>query len=96
VSIGRAFGDTDPVGRQGKVQDLRPDTGTGVIGVGTLACPDCDAPTAPGPFALGPGHGLRCPVCAHAALVRDFLSLAVPSRPARVVVRLTRSRGPRH
>jgi hypothetical protein len=29
---------------------------------------------------------MRCPVCDHAGAVRDFLSLAAPSRPARVRV----------
>src|SRR3954465_12816786 len=57
------------------------------LGGGTLACPRCDAPVAlAGPVA--PADALRCPFCAHAAPVRDFLSLAAPSRPARVEVRV--------
>jgi hypothetical protein len=54
---------------------------------GTLACPRCDAPVAlSGPVA--PADPLACPYCAHAGSVRDFLSLAEPSRPARVEVRV--------
>jgi hypothetical protein len=30
-----------------------------------------------------------CPFCEHRAPVRDFLSLATPTRPARVVVRIS-------
>jgi hypothetical protein len=58
------------------------------LGTGTLACPACDAPVAPGPRALSPAHAIGCPFCGHAAAVRDFLSLAAPSRPARVAVRV--------
>src|SRR3954447_12635042 len=55
---------------------------------GTLACPRCDAPVAlSGPVA--PADPLACPYCAQTGAVRDFLSLAAPSRPARVEVRVT-------
>lgn len=57
-----------------------------VVATGTLACPDCDAPVSPGGRALSPAEPMRCPVCDHAGVVRDFLSLATPSRPARVRV----------
>ena len=57
---------------------------------GTLACPECDAPVAPGPRPLSPAEPLACPVCLHGGAVRDFLSLAPPTRPARVVVRVVR------
>jgi hypothetical protein len=60
----------------------------GRLGTGTLACPLCDAPVAPGPAALSPADVLGCPFCHHAGPVREFLSLAPPSRPARVVVRV--------
>lgn len=55
---------------------------------GTLACPRCDAPVAPaaGPMALT--AALDCPFCRHEAPARDFLSLAAPSRPARVEIRV--------
>jgi len=63
-------------------------TSTSVLAVGTLACPECDAPIAPPPSALSPADPLGCGFCEHAAAVRDFLSLAPPPRPARVVVRV--------
>jgi hypothetical protein len=58
------------------------------LATGTLACPACDAPVAPGPGVLRPADPLGCPYCAHAGSVRDFLSLGAPSRPARVSVRV--------
>jgi hypothetical protein len=59
-----------------------------LLATGTLACPACDAPVAPGPRALGPAEQLACPYCGHAGAVREFLSLAAPARPARVEVRV--------
>ena len=56
------------------------------LGYGTLACPACDAPVAPGDTPLTPGAPLSCPYCRHAGAGRDFLALAAPSRPARVEV----------
>jgi hypothetical protein len=56
---------------------------------GTLACPECDAPVALGPGATGVTTVISCPYCAHSAPVREFLSLAAPTRPARVVVRIS-------
>jgi hypothetical protein len=38
--------------------------------------------------AVTPSMPLACPFCDHAAAVRDFLSLAEPTRPAHVVVRV--------
>jgi hypothetical protein len=61
---------------------------SGIIGEATLACRRCDAPIAPGPDPLSLTDQLWCPVCHDAGPVRDFLSLAVPTRPARVVVRV--------
>jgi hypothetical protein len=61
---------------------------SGRLATGTLACPLCDAPVA---LALGfasPADRLGCPYCDHTGAVRDFLSLAQPSRPARVTVRV--------
>jgi hypothetical protein len=60
------------------------------LGVGTLACPECDAPVAlAGPVA--PRDDLLCPYCWHIASARDFLSLELPTRPARVVVTVRHS-----
>lgn len=56
------------------------------MAVGTLACPSCDAPvllTAP---SMAPADALACGYCGHAGALRDFLSLAVPTRPTRVEV----------
>jgi hypothetical protein len=64
--------------------------GTGVVCDGTLACRHCDAPVAAGPEPLALTDRLTCPFCGHRGPVRDFLSLTTPTRPARVVVRLTR------
>lgn len=58
------------------------------LAVGTLSCSGCDAPVAPGPLPLRPADELTCPFCRRVAPVRDFLSLAPPTRPARVVVRV--------
>ena len=68
-------------------QELRPARST-LVAAGTLACPRCDAPVAPGDTPLRPLDAVACPYCAHGAPARDFLSLAMPSRPARVAVRL--------
>ena len=57
------------------------------IAVGSLACPRCDAPVAPA-RPLRPAEWIACPFCGHADPVREFLSLAPPTRPARVVVRV--------
>jgi len=56
------------------------------LGTGTLACPQCDAPVALAAGGASPGDRLACPFCHHGGVVRDFLSLAGPSRPARVAV----------
>ena len=51
----------------------------------TLACARCDAPVALS-GSLGLTASLTFPFCAHEAPVRDFLSLAAPTRPTRVAV----------
>jgi hypothetical protein len=56
--------------------------------MGTLACPECDAPVAIGSDRLSPGQRMQCPFCAHRAPVRDFLTLGEPTRPTRVEVRV--------
>ena len=77
-----------PVGRLSGTEELRRIERTRVMAAGTLACPACDAPVAPGPRALRPAEGLHCPFCGHGGAVRDFLSLEAPTRPARVEVRV--------
>jgi hypothetical protein len=61
---------------------------TGQLASGTLACPRCDAPVALAAGPAAPADPLGCPFCEHTATVRDFLSLADPTRPARVAVRV--------
>jgi hypothetical protein len=61
---------------------------SGHLATGTLACPLCDAPVALARAYAGPSDPLGCPYCAHTGVVRDFLSLEPPSRPARVAVRV--------
>jgi hypothetical protein len=74
-------GRPDPVAGEHELRIAR----TRQLGAGTLACPECDAPVAlAGPVT--PRDRLLCPYCWHSAAVRDFLSLAPPTRPARVVV----------
>jgi hypothetical protein len=55
---------------------------------GTLACPHCDAPVLPARDGMSPGDPMSCGFCRRAGAVRDFLSLAEPTRPTRVVVHL--------
>lgn len=87
MSIHRGPDGSGPL-RPRPIQEERRIRHAEVLTVGTLACPGCDAPVAPsGPVA--PRDGLRCPFCAHAGTVRDFLSLEPPTRPARVVVRVS-------
>lgn len=59
------------------------------LGVGSLACPRCDAPVSIGPEPVMPATALSCPFCLHRGPLREFLSLALPTRPARVVVRVS-------
>jgi hypothetical protein len=60
-----------------------------LLGVGTLACGRCDAPIAIGDRPLSLTDELTCPFCQRRGPARDFLSLARPTRPARVFVRMT-------
>lgn len=59
---------------------------------GTLACPSCDAPVAVGSQAVSVTATIACPYCARSGPLREFLSLAAPTRPARVIVRVALSR----
>ena len=66
----------------------RRSTRQGLLAIGTLACSRCDAPVALAARSMSPADPLSCPYCDHRGTVRDFLSLAAPSRPARVVIRV--------
>jgi hypothetical protein len=74
--------------RRAKLQEIRHEERDEHLAMATLACPSCDAPVHPGPEPLGPADPLACPLCDRAGAVRDFLSLASPTRPARVEVRV--------
>ncbi|MDA0179303.1 hypothetical protein OJ997_03255 [Solirubrobacter phytolaccae] len=79
----------DPIGgeRVGRThQEIR--VRSRVVAAATLACPSCDAPVAPGERALTPAEPIQCPFCGEAGRVRDFLSLAAPTRPAHVEIRI--------
>jgi hypothetical protein len=78
----------EPVARLDGTYELRRADVPWRLGTGTLACPRCDAPVAPGDRPIAPPDPLHCPFCGHAGAVRDFLSLAAPERPARVEVRV--------
>jgi hypothetical protein len=66
-------------------EEERHATRTQRVASGTLACARCDAPVALS-SSVGLTASLTCPYCAHQAPVRDFLSLAAPTRPTRVAV----------
>jgi hypothetical protein len=71
----------------GAQQEERQNARSGRIATGTLACNRCDAPVALTAGPVSPSDTLTCPFCSHRAPARDFLSLAPPTRPARVEVR---------
>ena len=70
------------------LEEQRKATRSGVLGTGTLACRRCDAPIDPGTSPMLLTELLACPFCHARGPVCDFLSLATPTRPARVVVRV--------
>lgn len=85
----RGFDGSDPIRPDlSGTQEERRIAPAGRLGTGTLACPHCDAPVALAAGPAAPADPLGCPFCGHAAALRDFLSLAAPSRPARVEVRV--------
>jgi hypothetical protein len=88
VSLERRSDGVEPIRGLSGPEEIRRVARSSLLAVGTLACPGCDAPVAPGARPLAPGDALGCPFCGHAGAVRDFLSLTVPSRPARVEVRV--------
>jgi hypothetical protein len=70
-------------------EELRRSVRSSVIASGTLACKHCDAPVAIGDSPRSLTDELTCPYCQHRAPLRDFLSLELPTRPARVVIRVS-------
>jgi hypothetical protein len=90
----RGIGDSNRIGLDrsapvaGAHESERRTTRSGLLGTGTLACDRCDAPVALIAGPVSPTDALICPFCSNHAPARDFLSLASPTRPARVEVRL--------
>lgn len=92
MAINRSTGGAEPLRPETAGQHEERRSRSTHLATGTLACPACDAPVSPGSGGLSPRDVMRCPVCAHDGHVRDFLSLEVPSRPARVQVRVVHPR----
>jgi hypothetical protein len=67
----------------------RRSTRTDRLADATIACDHCDAPVAIGDARLRLTDTLTCPFCGRHGPVRDFLSLAVPTRPQHVVLRVS-------
>lgn len=76
---------SEPVTRAGGTEEQRRTARSTRVASATLACPRCDAPVALAD-RLSPADRIACPFCRHAAPLRDFLSLAEPTRPTRVEV----------
>lgn len=71
-----------------ELQEIRPERRPGELAEGTLACPSCDLPVVP-PGGRAPlTAAVACPYCGRTGRLRDFLSFELPTRPARVVVRV--------
>ena len=71
-----------------RLVEYRRTTRSDQLGEATITCPGCDAPVAVGPGRHTLDAQLRCPYCGRGGPVRDFLSLARPTRPTRVVLRI--------
>jgi hypothetical protein len=71
-------------------EELRRSIRSTELAAGTLACSRCDAPVALGERVVTPADELTCPYCQRRGPLREFLSLTPPTRPAHVVVRVTR------
>ncbi|HEX4009482.1 MAG TPA: hypothetical protein VHX62_05720 [Solirubrobacteraceae bacterium] len=90
----RRDGPFSQTGSSGPREEVRRPARSTQLATGTLACARCDAPVAVGPVPRTLTDELTCPFCDHRGPVRDFLSLAPPTRPARVVVRIALPRRP--
>jgi hypothetical protein len=78
----------EPVERLSGRHELRREQAVWHMATGTLACPACDAPVMPEERGMAPRDPMACGFCDHSGAVRDFLSLAEPTRPTRVSVRV--------
>jgi hypothetical protein len=95
VTLHRRWDGYDPLEHLAEVHEHRHLARAGRLGTGTLACAGCDAPIALAAARMSPRDPLGCPFCGQVGTVRDFLSLAPPSRPARVDVRVVPRSTPR-
>jgi hypothetical protein len=75
-------------GSDQRLVEHRRATRTDRLGEATITCPRCDAPVTIGSGRLTLDAALSCPFCGRGGPVRDFLSLARPTRPTRVVLRI--------
>ena len=99
MSLRGPWGGAEPgpdarAGRPSAAQEEQRRSRAARLATGTLACPRCDAPVILPVGTASPSQPLACPYCRHAGAVRDFLSLAAPTRPARVTVRVVHPRRP--
>ncbi|MBJ7331304.1 MAG: hypothetical protein JHC95_15535 [Solirubrobacteraceae bacterium] len=92
MSLHRSFdaGEPEPVEGAAGLHELRISQRSTQMGVGTLACPDCDAPTRPGDYPASVTTEIGCGYCGRSGPLRDFLSLSEPTRPTRVVIHVRR------
>jgi hypothetical protein len=88
MALHRQVDGPEPIRGVGGMHEERRAVRSSHLATGTLACPRCDAPVALAPGPRSPAEPLHCPYCRHAGPLREFLSLAAPSRPARVTVRV--------
>jgi hypothetical protein len=78
----------EPVERLGGRHELRREQAVWHLATGSLACPACDAPVFPEAGGMAPHDAMACGFCDHIGALRDFLSLAEPTRPTRVDIRV--------
>lgn len=91
MAFSRSSDGADPIGSASatgglRIKELRRSTRSTHMASGSLACPRCDAPVALTAGPVAATAELQCPFCGHLGPLRAFLSLATPSRPARVEV----------
>jgi hypothetical protein len=70
----------------GGPHEIRHDERSTRMAAATLACPVCDAPVLLTGPSMGPADVLACGFCDHTGPLREFLSLARPTRPTHVEV----------
>ena len=87
---GRSFDGAEPDARAVTEHfEHRQERRAGELCAATVACAHCDLPVAIGPEPRRLTDELACPYCGQTGPLRDFLSLDPPTRPTRVVVRIS-------